>query len=174
MEIMKRQPSLRPADVAVALWLSVGHDERYETVSEVLEIGLGEAHRSVGRLRDAGLLLPESRRPARDELLGFIVSGVRYCFYPVLGPETRGVPTAHSAPPLDRIIMSDSPVVWPDASGQARGSSLLPLFPGAPAAARRDPGLYQALSLVDAIRIGRARERKAAENALREMVGTRP
>lgn len=170
---MKRQPSLRPGDVAVALWLSIGNDERYETVSDVLEIGLGEAHRSVGRLRDAGLLLPESRQPARDELLAFIVSGVRYCFYPVLGPETRGVPTAHSAPPLDQIIVSDSPVVWPDASGYARGSSLLPLFPGAPAAARRDASLYQALALVDAIRMGRARERKAAEKALREMVGGR-
>ena len=44
--------------------------------------------------------------------------------------------------------------------------ALEPLYKTAPAAALRDPTLYELLALVDAIRDGRARERKIAEQEL--------
>lgn len=43
---------------------------------------------------------------------------------------------------------------------------LEPLYKSVPQAALRDPILYQFLALVDAIRDGRARERKIAEREL--------
>ena len=52
--------------------------------------------------------------------------------------------------------------MWPDAEGTVRGEGLRPLYRSVPGAARRDPGLYELLALVDAIRSGRARERKIA------------
>jgi len=61
-------------------------------------------------------------------------------------------------------------VVWPDPEGTVRGESLEPIYKTAPLAARRDPHLYQTLALIDAIRGGRARERKLAEKKLQELL----
>jgi hypothetical protein len=47
-----------------------------------------------------------------------------------------------------------------------RGESLVPLYDGAPQLASTAPELYELLTLVDAIRVGRARERKMATEAL--------
>lgn len=76
----------------------------------------------------------------------------------------RGVPTAAAAEPLKSRFLEDKepPTVWPYAEGQVRGISLAPLYQGAPKAALRDPKLYSALALCDAIRSGRTRERNLA------------
>jgi hypothetical protein len=46
--------------------------------------------------------------------------------------------------------------------GQDRGASVEPLYAGAPDTLRHNPELYDPLTLVDALRIGRARERMLA------------
>ena len=81
---------------------------------------------------------------------------------------TRGVPTSYAAEPLKRYIKAgDEPLpVWPSSNGQIRGTALEPLYPGVPDAVERDSYLYELLALVDAIRDGRARERKIAEREL--------
>jgi hypothetical protein len=61
---------------------------------------------------------------------------------------------------------TDPPPVWPDPEGSTRGVAFEPLYPTVPQAARRDPALYELLALVDAVRDGRARERKIAEKEL--------
>ncbi len=43
---------------------------------------------------------------------------------------------------------------------------LKPIYETVPAAAQRDPSLHEMLALVDALRIGRARERAMAEKEL--------
>lgn len=156
-----RQQVLRPVDLAVALRLAFEPEERYESLAEVLGVSLSTAHQAVRRLESAGLVR-SGRATNRRALLEFMAHGVRYAFFAELGPETRGVPTAHSAPPLDEEIVSDERYVWPSAKGRARGTAVSPLYQGADTLSERDPRLYQALALVDAIRIGRARERKLA------------
>jgi hypothetical protein len=81
---------------------------------------------------------------------------------------TRGVPTSYAAPPLARQIAggADLPPVWPYAEGKQRGVGLEPLYKTVPAAALRDPVLYELLALIDALRDGRARERRLAEQEL--------
>jgi len=93
---------------------------------------------------------------------------MRYAFPADHGQVTRGVPTSFAAPPLnDHIASGDElPPVWPWRDGGTRGIALEPLYKTAPAAALRDPILYELLALVDAIRDGRARERKMAEKEL--------
>ena len=78
------------------------------------------------------------------------------------------MPTSHAAAPLSRLIVAsaDLPPVWPYSDGSVRGVSLEPLYRSAPAAALRDPALYELLALIDAMRDGRARERKLAEEEL--------
>ena len=75
-----------------------------------------------------------------------------------------GVPTAYAPPPLhEHIVPSADPApVWSAIDGKVRGMALIPLYPSAPAAALRNPALYENLALFDALRAGNARERKLA------------
>ncbi len=161
-----KQPSLRPLDLAVALYLALRPEDGYETLAEVLGIGLGSAHRSVQRLMAAGLVLSHRRAVSPGPLHEFLVHGARFAFFPVRGPEVEGIPTAHSGPPLRDRIESGRAIVWPSADGAMRGESLVPLYDGAPQLATTAPELYELLTLVDALRVGRARERKMAAEAL--------
>jgi hypothetical protein len=63
---------------------------------------------------------------------------------------------------------SSSSVVWPDPNGTMRGESITPLYDGAADAGRRDNRLHRALALVDALRIGQARERNIAGELLKD------
>ena len=93
--------------------------------------------------------------------------GVKYAFPPERGGITRGLPTAGAAEPRNRKVMQEDPMpVWPFEDGPARGYSFSPLHKNVPRAASRDPGLYELLALVDAIRGGRARERELAQREL--------
>jgi len=55
-------------------------------------------------------------------------------------------------------------------AGSLRGASVVPLYAAAPATAVRNPALYELLALVDAVRLGRARERTRAKQLLRERI----
>jgi len=160
--------SLRPHDVVVALQLAVAPTMSYGALAEAIGLSKGETHNAVKRLTAAKLLSSHTRKPNRQALLEFIVGGVPYAFAAELGPPTRGVPTAHSAPLLAAEILESDPVVWPSMEGEARGASIQPLYPGAPSTARRNPDLYELLTLVDALRIGRARERQRAKALLHD------
>ena len=176
--------TLRPQDVIVILKLVANSNQTnwtYSALSKELSMSASQVFRSVARAEAARLLsipsLPVGRvegvslfaRPNLDNLTEFLVHGVKYCFPVERGGITRGVPTAHAAPPLNRHIVQSSelPPVWPFAEGRVRGIKLLPLHKNAPQAALRDPKLYELLALVDAIRDGRARE---VEIGVRELI----
>lgn len=96
-------------------------------------------------------------------LCEFLVHGLRYAFPAERSGVTRGVPTSYAAPPLKAHFgHGELPPVWPHPEGTARGEGLAPLYKSAPSAALRDARLYGWLALVDAVRAGRARERKLA------------
>lgn len=93
---------------------------------------------------------------------------MKYAFPARRGEVTRGVATSYAALPLARQIApgTDLPPVWPYAEGKQRGIGLEPLYRTVPAAALRDPVLYELLALIDALRDGRARERHLAGQEL--------
>ena len=69
-------------------------------------------------------------------------------------------------------IVADEPLVWPDESGDAVGKAITPLVPKASALRHQWPTVYAMLADVDAIRVGRARERELGVAALkRHMYG---
>ena len=101
----------------------------------------------------------------REALRLFVQHGARYCFAPLRGELTRGLPTGYAAAPLEGLIVapaSEPPPVWPDPHGTRRGMTLHPLYPSVPEAARRNPALYELLALFDAVRAGSPRERALA------------
>jgi len=169
-----RQWVLKPQDVAVALKLVVLGPERlsYAALGKAMHLSQFEAHAAVQRLIVAKLAatVDGKIRPIKEALRRFLVNGAPYAYPPVRGEVTVGMPTAHAIAPLRDLLSGaiDLPPVWPDPLGQTRGQSLLPLYPGLPAAARTDARLYELLALFDALRIGQARERTLAARLLEE------
>lgn len=162
--------SLKPQDLYVCLKLvAIGDVEvpSFGRLAEQVMMSPSQVYSAVGRATAAGLL-DARRRPRGNALLEFILHGVRYAFYAERGAITRGVPTAHAAPPIVNQIADDElPPVWPDPAGPARGEALKPLHRVVPRVALDDRDLYELLALVDVLRIGRARERKLAERHLK-------
>ena len=161
---------LKPQDAAVLLRLAVGPNAEYTELAADLSISASTAHESVERLQLAGLLRPDSRRVNEHALFEFLEHAVRYVFPAAPDSMARGVPTAHSAPALASDILSDDVVVWPDPRGTVRGQSIPPLLARAGELPEKCPAVYELLTLVDAIRIGRVRERAKAMEKIRERV----
>ena len=122
------------------------------------------------RARGVGFVDAEKRRVMKAPLLEFLLHAVKYVFPAEPGPLCRGIPTSHSAPPLAKRIVSDEndQYVWPHAEGNIRGQEVIPLYETAPDAARHDPKLYELLALIDALRVGRARERNIAAQEIED------
>jgi len=164
--------NLKPQDIVVALKLSTYPNTRppISVIANDLSLSPSEVHAAMGRLRASRLLYSfESKdRPVISALEEFLIHGLKYAFPAKHSEVTRGVPTSYAAAPLNsEIAGSDElPPVWPWHEGDTRGVGLEPLYKKVPQAAMRDPQLYELLALVDAIRDGRARERKIAERDL--------
>jgi hypothetical protein len=140
----------------------------YDSVAHELGLSNSAVHRSVERATESTLFNRNRREVERASLEELLVHGVRYFFPPEWEGEARGLPTAWAAPPLsEQLARPDgSPPVWPLPGGEVRGIALKPLDPRVPDAVLRDPPLHELLSLVDAIRIGAARERNLAAKEL--------
>lgn len=171
---------LKPQDVVILLKLVVLGPQpwTYQRLAVELSMSQSEVHAGVRRavaarlMNDATTFTGRINYPALRE---FLIHGVRYAYPPKRGGLTRGMPTGYAAPPLNRVVVpsSDPPPVWHYAEGTVRGLSLEPLYPSVPAAAERDPKLYELLALVDAMRDGRARERNFAAREIEERIGAR-
>jgi len=165
-------PSMRPQDIVVLLKIvAYGENPWYQTPM-AYELGLSQAEisHSLKRSKYSGLLDNSGKRVRRLALMEVLQYGVPYMFPQRPGAITRGVPTAHSAKPLNRIIVSEENFVWPSGRGKMRGQSIVPLYSGAIEAAEKDPRLHELLALVDALRVGRAREREIAIKELRKRI----
>lgn len=163
---------LRPMDIVVLLKLSLQSERSpYLQLAHELYLYPSEVYTSIKRCRVSHLVQgPELKdRLNRSALLEFLLHGIRYAFPATTGALTRGLPTAYSAPPLNRLITSggDLPPVWPYAEGPVRGYSFAPLHKNAPRAALADARLYELLALADALRDGRMRERELAGRELK-------
>jgi hypothetical protein len=163
---------LKPQDVVVVLKLSTYPDKRppLSIIANGLSLSPSEVHGAIGRLRTSRLLHGPGLkdRPNVTALEEFLIHGLKYAFPAEHGDVTRGIPTSYAAAPLkSQIAMSNElPPVWPWPEGDTRGVGLKPLYRRVPEAALRDAELYELLVLVDAIREGRARERRIAEQNL--------
>ena len=162
--------NLKPQDVVVALGalLKVPASSTYQARAMQLGMSVSEVHAADKRLRQAGLMA--EGRLVKAALEEFMIHGLRYVFVPDLGEVVRGMPTAHAGPGLSSVMVQQDlmPPVWPDPEGEARGFSFSPLYRSVPKAARQDHALYELLALADALRAGRARERKLAAELLRK------
>lgn len=109
--------------------------------------------------------IPRANAKALTE---FIIYGLKYVFPAQVSELSRGIPTSFAAPVLQGKIMSagETIYIWPDAKGSNKGQAVQPLYKTVPRAVKMDPYLYEYLALVDAIRLGNAREVEVAIDEL--------
>lgn len=161
---------LKPQDILVLLKLAAEAPSwTFDSLARELGLSASAVHRSLQRAEEANLYDSRHRRVKAAQLLEFLSHGVQYVYPAEWSGEARGRPTAWGAPPLSgQLASSSAPPVWPDADGEVRGLALKPLHPSVPDAARADERLWELLALVDAIRIGNARERGLAVRELKK------
>ena len=171
---MKTQnQSIKPQDIVLLLKIISDNNSDWNQKPVALELGLSqsEVSESVARSKFSGLLEPNGKKVMKMALMEFLQFGLRYVFPQRPGPILRGIPTSHSASPLKEHFQSEEQYVWPFAKGTVRGQSIIPLYPSVPEAALNDPKLYELLALVDALRVGRAREKSFAIDELQKRFG---
>jgi hypothetical protein len=160
-------------DLLVAMKLAAHEGEPTSVRQLEDDLGLSKsgAANSLRRLRELDLLKVDAtggRRVNRLLLRDCLEHAVRWIAPAHVGEFELGLPTAHAAEALkQRLTGDDDPVVIPLPHGPLRGRAVSPLHPLAPAAAATDPKLYRLLAVVDALRIGRARDRQLAVAELR-------
>jgi hypothetical protein len=172
MKPQSDQHVMRPLDVVVLLKITTYSNAawRQQQISTDLHLSQSEISKSVARSKYAGLLDESGKNVRRLALMDFLEKGIAYVFPQRPGAVVRGVPTAHSAPPLSELIQSEENYVWSSAIGKLRGQSVIPLYPQAPEAASQDAEMHSLLALVDALRVGQIREKKLAINELKKRI----
>ena len=144
----------------------------YQELAKEVCLSVGETHASVKRLKKSHLFDNYTRSVIPPAMREFLIHGVMYAFPAEIGVLERGIATSHSAPVFqgDIVQSEDDMYVWPYAKGSERGLSISPLSKSAPEAALKDKRLYDFLALLDALRIGKAREKNIAISKLENMI----
>jgi hypothetical protein len=135
----------------------ISKSEVSSSLNRCIKVGLAKLDRKTN--------LPRANQKALAE---FIAYGLKYVFPAQVSELSRGIPTSFAAPVLKGKIMSagESIYIWPDAKGSSKGQSVQPLYKSVAMAVKTDPYLYEYLALVDAIRLGNAREVAIAKDEL--------
>ena len=163
------QQLMKPQDIVLLLKIISMQNDSWNQLqtAAALNMSQSEISESVARSKYAGLLDSKGKKVMKLALMEFLQFGVKYVFPQRPGAIVRGIATAHSAAPLNSIIVSEEHYVWPSGKGNLRGQAIMPLYPSVVDAVQKDEMLHELLALVDAIRVGRAREKEIAINELK-------
>jgi|SRR5438552_13295899 len=174
--MQEKSKNIKSQDILILLKiLSSGgiYGETWNTISisRSLYISQSEVSESLRRSAYAGFIESNKKTVFKKGLLEFLVHGIKYTFPVKPGPIVKGMPTAHSAPPLSNMIISTGDIyVWPYAYGSMIGQTIEPLYPSVPKAVSEDPILYEMLIFTDALRVGKAREKEIAKKELEKRI----
>lgn len=107
---MKKHRGMRPQDIFILLKIlscnKEGEREGCQMKHLAYDHGISqsEVSESLNRSMEAGLIDESKKIVNRIALVEFLIHGIKYVFPQKPGAITRGVRTAHSAPPLDKKI----------------------------------------------------------------------
>ena len=163
---------MRPHDIVILLKIAAKGKKPWlmKDLAHELNISSSEISESLNRSVVAGLISGDKKRLMKFSIIDFLQHGLPYVYPQLPGPMVRGVPTAYAAPPLSKQIVSEEKVVWPYGEGTIRGQAIEPLHPSVPLACLRDKTLYKLLALTDALRMGKAREKRIAVDELNKLI----
>jgi hypothetical protein len=166
------QQIMKPQDIVILLKIISMQNNSWNQLQTAAALGMSQSEisESVARSKFAGLLDTKGKKVMKLALIEFLQYGIKYMFPQRPGAIVRGIATAHSAAPLNTIIVSDEHYVWPSGKGNLRGQAITPLYPSVTEAVQKDEALHELLALVDAIRVGRAREKEIAIKELKNKI----
>ncbi len=170
---MKQHHGMRPQDIVVLLKIIATNNIQWRNldIAYALKISPSEISEVLNRCKIAKLINKEKREVHLNALTEFLIYGIKYVFPAEPGAIAKGIPTAHSAPPVkDKIISGTESYVWPTPKGNSRGQTIDPLYKTIPEAAMDDQKFYELIALVDTIRIGKAREVQIAIDELNRRI----
>ncbi|MEY2901808.1 MAG: hypothetical protein RLY89_914 [Bacteroidota bacterium] len=161
---MRQHKGMRPQDIVILLKIVVlGNKEwQFQDLARSLYISSAEVSESLNRSSFSGLIDTNRKKVAKIAFTEFLKYGLPYVFPQTPGPLSRGMATSHGHSLLKKHIVSSSTYVWPDFEGKDYGQAIEPLYPNQVIAAKEDEKLYEALAMLDAIRVGKVREKKFA------------
>ena len=166
---MKKHHGMRPQDIPVLLKIIALNNNSWRNIDLAysLRISPSEISEALNRCKISGLINSEKRKVHLNALTEFLIHGLKYVFPAEPGGVVRGIPTAHSAPPIVDHISSNTDIyVWSHSNGKSRGQAIEPLYRSIPEVVLNDIIFYELMVIVDTIRLGRAREIQIAVNEL--------
>jgi hypothetical protein len=173
MTVMKKHNGMRPQDIVVLLKIISMQNKEWRNIdiANALKISPSEVSEALNRCKIAKLIDGRKKKIYHNSIMEFLIYGLKYVFPAEPGAVVRGVPTAHSAPPVSENINHGEDIyVWPYAKGNQRGQAIDPLYKTIPEIAMGDKSLYELLAIVDTLRVGRAREISIAINELEKRI----
>lgn len=172
---MKKHNGMRPQDIVILLKMLTLENKKcsIEEMAVNLGISAGEVSKAMDRNVVAGLVSSDKTRVNKLSLRDFLIYGIKYVFPPQTGSSTRGIATAHSAPPVNQYITEGiENFVWKYYKGTKRGNSIIPLYEKIPKIVENQPELYELLTIIDTFRIGKKREIDIAIKELDKKLNT--
>lgn len=172
---------IKPQDIVVlAKLIARQGNKSWSQYSIATELCLSpsQVNSALKRLVSAGLITPYhppgKPQPIIQACEEFFIHALKYVFPAKLGEIARGIPTSYAAPSFKGEISlgADAIPVWPYGDGTERGVALKPLYSSVPESISKhpDPLFYDLLTLIDAIRSGRAREKQIAIQKVSEIL----
>ena len=163
--------NMKGQDIVVLSVLMKGNVGKpsYQYISKSAKISVSEAHASIKRLCKSDLVNSERHLKKRN-VEEFLIHGLRYIFpMKASGELAYGMPTSYAAPvSANEFAVSGNIPVWRSSKGKTLGRSHEPIYHTVPDAAAEDPELYDRIAVLDMLRGGRLRERRFAEQKIRE------
>ena len=162
---MKKHNGMRPQDIVVLLKIISLQNQKWRNIdiANALHLSPSEVSEALNRSKISKLIDGKKKSVNSNSFKEFLVYGLKYVFPVEPGAIVRGVPTAHSAPPISEVISQGEDIyVWPYANGDTRGQAIDPLYKTIPEVAQKDKSFYELLAIADVLRVGRAREIKIA------------
>lgn len=169
--------ALKPQDTLIALkYWSLRRSEQHLPVRDLaasLDISPSEVSKGAKRLLAARLLVEREGFYHAEvySLTEWLSYGIRYAFPVEEKGFGRGMGTGWTCELVKSDIVPPVPgTIWASAGGQQEGVVVEPIYKSVPLAASKDPLLYQALALADAIRLGKPRELNIARASLKSLL----
>jgi len=165
MFVMKKHNGMRPQDIVVLLKILSMQNQNWHNIdiANALKLSPSEVSEALNRCKIARLIDGRKRSINANSFKEFLIYGLKYVFPVEPGAVVRGIPTAHSAPPISEKISQGGDIyVWPFAKGIKRGQAIEPLYKTIPEVAQDDKTFYELLAITDTLRVGKAREVKIA------------
>lgn len=169
---MRKHNGMRPQDIAILLKIiAIGDSEwRLQSLSDSMSISLSEISESLNRSSIAGLIDYRKEKISRQNLVEFLIYGVKYVFPAEPGSLAKGIATAHSHQYMQQFFKSEMNYVWREPSGNILGIVIEPFYKKQVEAVKNDEIFYKLMALMDVVRVGRVREQKVAIDELKRMI----